>query len=86
MPRPDLRCSVLANSKIGLAACRRGCRSELGRVEYYADDRALHAIYPLKPRTTEGELINTDAREQVAVRLNDGLLEEEAACLTLVRV
>ena len=48
-----------------------------GRAEYYADDRAIHAIYPLKPRNAEGLLIQSEARTQVALRLQDGLLEEE---------
>ena len=35
-----------------------------GRAEIYADDRALHAIYPLQPRSTDGQLIQTDVRNQ----------------------
>ncbi|MEC8276612.1 MAG: hypothetical protein VXZ96_01415 [Myxococcota bacterium] len=48
-----------------------------GRAEIYADDRAIHAIYPLQPRSTDGQLIQTDVRNQVAVQLKGGQLEDE---------
>ena len=41
-------------------------------VDYYADDRAIHAIYPLDPRGPDGELRQRDTRDAVTAHLQNG--------------
>lgn len=48
-----------------------------GRVDYYADDRAIHAIYPLQPRSSNGEIIQSNVRQRMASVLAEGALEDE---------
>ena len=48
-------------------------RSEWGtKIDFYADDRAIHAIYPVKPRNLDGERIEGHWREVVAEHLAEG--------------
>ncbi len=54
-----------------------------GRADYYADDRAIHAIYPLQPRTLYGEVIDSDIRKRIAGRLKEGALEDDLSDLLL---
>ena len=41
-------------------------------MDYYADDRAVHAIYPARPRNLDGEIIDGAWREEVAAHLAAG--------------
>ena len=45
-----------------------------GTVDYYADDRAIHAIYPLRPRTSTGQILTSNIRELVARKVSQGAL------------
>ena len=48
-------------------------RSDWGtKIDFYADDRAIHAIYPVKQRGLDGERIDGHWREVVAEHLADG--------------
>ena len=56
-----------------------------GTVDYYADDRAIHAIYPLKPRTVTGQIVDSNIPELVGNKvqqratvsdISDRLLQE----------
>jgi len=42
-------------------------------MKFYADDRAVHAIYPVKPRNLDGQIIEGAWREEVAAHLAAGL-------------
>lgn len=54
-----------------------------GRVDYYADDRAIHAIYPVQPRDANGQIVTSDVRSRMATRLAEGALEDEISDLLM---
>lgn len=43
-----------------------------GRPDYYADDRAIHAIYPLNTRDRDGQVISNAVRNDIRSRLESG--------------
>jgi len=42
------------------------------QTDFYADDRAIHAIYPLDPRDSEGNVSSTYTRDEVIGHLQSG--------------
>ena len=43
-----------------------------GRPDYYADDRAIHAIYPLNTRDRDGQVMSNAVRDDIHSRLESG--------------
>ena len=42
------------------------------QIDAWADDRAIHALYPVQPRDTSGRRVDTTARDRVTGALERG--------------